>query len=198
MNKSPTPTTNVESILSKLSRSERELIASLIEKDPLTGVYNRRKLFQDLEIFASIADRCKQGCGLLIIDIDNFKKINDQVGHLKGDKILREVAKSIQSIVRLYDQTHIYRYGGDEFIVIIPCTTSVNTIKIGERIRTQIKMSLNVSVSIGVSHDNLATNGMHALLDHADKALLEAKKSGRDKVTLVNKKTSSYQPHVIT
>jgi len=177
----------IEKILSKLTQRERELIAGLIEKDPLTGIYNRRKLYQDLEMFASISDRYKRGCGILVIDIDKFKKINDQMGHLEGDRILIKVAKSIESIIRIYDKTHIYRYGGDEFIVVMPCTTFADTFKIGERLRTKIKRSSGVSVSIGVSHDDLLTDSIYELLDHADKALCEAKKCGRDKVlTLSN------------
>ena len=172
----------IEKILKKLNQKERELISSLIEKDPLTGIYNRRKLYQDLEIFVSISGRYKRGYGILVIDIDNFKKINDQMGHLEGDRILIEVAKAIENIVRIYDKTHIYRYGGDEFIVVMPCTKLEDTFKIGERIRTEIKRSCGVSVSIGVSHDNLITNSVYELLDHADKALCKAKKCGRDKV----------------
>ena len=64
-------TMTIEKILSKLTQRERELISSLIEKDPLTGIYNRRKLFQDLEIFISISDRYRRGYGILLIDIDN-------------------------------------------------------------------------------------------------------------------------------
>jgi diguanylate cyclase (GGDEF)-like protein len=179
---------NIEEILNKLSSQERELISSLIEKDPLTGVYNRRKLFDDLKIFISISDRYKKGCGLLIIDIDNFKQINDQSGHLAGDKILEKVARSVESIIRPYDKSHIYRYGGDEFVVIMPCTSLLDTLKIGERMRIKIKMSCGVSVSIGVSHDNSLTGSIQELLAHADKALNEAKKYGRDKVsTLFNR-----------
>ena len=182
---------NIDIILSKLSPEERKLIADLIEKDPLTGVYNRRKLYKDLEIFIALSDRYKRGCGLLIIDIDYFKDINDHMGHLEGDRILVEVVKSIESIIRSYDKTHIYRYGGDEFIVIMPCTTLANTLRIGERIRAKIKRSCGVSVSIGVSHDKIITDGLSELLDSADKALGEAKKCGRGKVlTLFNAKMS--------
>jgi len=188
-------TMTIEKILSKLTLKERELIASLIEKDPLTGIYNRRKLYQDLEIFASISDRYKRGYGILVIDIDNFKKINDEMGHLEGDRILIKVAESIESIIRIYDKTHIYRYGGDEFIVVMPCTTFDDTLKIGERLRSKIKRSSGVSVSIGISHDNLTTDSVYELLDHADKALCEAKKCGRDKVlTLFN--LEEFPPNV--
>ena len=98
---------NIDSILGKLSSEERKFIAGLIEKDPLTGVYNRRKLYRDVEIFTAISDRYERGCGLLIIDIDYFKDINDHMGHLEGDRILRGVAKSIEGIIRSYDKTHI-------------------------------------------------------------------------------------------
>jgi len=182
MNQSAAVTNNIHEILSKLPKSERKLITSLIEKDPLTGVYNLRKFHQDLRLLTSVSDRHNNGCGLLLVDIDDFKSINDQLGHLEGNRILKKVVKSIESIVRNYDKIHIYRYGGDEFIVIMPCTTLVDTFNIGERIRKKIKSTCAVSVSIGVSHYKLLTNTVDELLHTADQALREAKKRGRDKV----------------
>ena len=173
---------NIEKILSKLNQREREFISTLIEKDPLTSVYNRRKFNQDFELLVSISERHKNGCGLLIIDIDDFKHINDFLGHLEGDQILIKVARSIESILRAYDKIHIYRYGGDEFIVIMPCTTLSDTLSIGERIRKKVKSSCNVSVSIGISHYGSSTHNTDELLVYADQALCEAKKRGRDKV----------------
>ncbi len=173
---------DIDSILNKLPVKERKLISALIEKDPLTGVYNRRKFFQDIESFASMSERHPNGCGLLVIDVDCFKNINDKKGHLEGDRILQDLVVAIQSVIRIYDKSHIYRYGGDEFIVIMPCTTLIDTINIGERILIEVKKSCGVSVSIGASHCDLMTESVAELLHDADQALCKAKKCGRDKV----------------
>ena len=101
---------DLQEILRKLTAEEQNFISTLIDKDPLTGVYNRRKLNQDIHLLASISERRTKGCGLLIIDIDHFKKINDLVGHLEGDRILKEVVKCLKRILRSYDEMYIYRW----------------------------------------------------------------------------------------
>ena len=103
----------LEKILSKLSKEEQMFINGLIDKDPLTGVYNRRKFDRDIELVVAMSDRMNSGTSLLFIDIDNFKNYNDKHGHQKGDQALRDVTKSIENSLRYYDQIHIYRYGGE-------------------------------------------------------------------------------------
>ena len=103
----------LEKILSRLPQEEREFISTLIEKDPLTGVYNRRKFDNDIELLISMSERTTRGCGLLIIDIDNFKEFNDKYGHFEGDLLLKKVTQSIEQSLRNYDKIHIYRYGGE-------------------------------------------------------------------------------------
>lgn len=173
---------DIEKILNRLPEDERKVITSLIEKDPLTGIHNRRKLQQDFRLFMAMIKRYRKECGLLMIDIDYFKDINDDVGHLEGDRILVMVVETIKSILRNYDKMHFYRYGGDEFVVIMPCMTLYNTLAVGERIKATLKKLCNVSVSIGVSHYDPVINVNNELLLNADKALCEAKKSGRGKV----------------
>jgi diguanylate cyclase (GGDEF)-like protein len=129
---------DLEKILSRLQQEEREFISTLIEKDPLTGVYNRRKFDNDIELLISMSERTTKGCGLLIIDIDNFKDFNDKFGHFEGDLLLQRVTQNIEQNVRNYDKIHIYRYGGEEFVVIIPDTTSHNALAIGERLRKSV------------------------------------------------------------
>ena len=77
-------TANLEEILSQLRPGDRAFVSSLIERDPLTGVYNRRKFDRDLELILAMSERTKKGASLLMIDIDHFKKYNDQHGHQKG------------------------------------------------------------------------------------------------------------------
>ena len=178
---------DLEKILDKLSEKEREFISILIEKDPLTGVYNRRKFDNDIELLISMSERTTKGCALLIIDIDNFKDFNDKFGHFEGDLLLQGVTQSIEQNVRNYDKIHIYRYGGEEFVVIIPDTTSHNALAIGERLRKSVKSSCDITISIGISHYKELAGNINELLTNADKALYEAKRKGKDKVLLYEK-----------
>lgn len=178
---------DLEKILSRLQQEEREFISTLIEKDPLTGVYNRRKFDNDIELLISMSERTTKGCGLLIIDIDNFKDFNDKFGHFEGDLLLQRVTQNIEQNVRNYDKIHIYRYGGEEFVVIIPDTTSLNALAIGERLRKSVKQSCDITISIGISHYKELAGNINELITNADKALYEAKRKGKDKVLLYEK-----------
>ena len=178
---------DLEKILTKLSDKEREFISILIEKDPLTGVYNRRKFDNDIELLISMSDRTTKGCGLLIIDIDNFKDFNDKFGHFEGDQLLRSVTQNIEQSLRNYDKIHIYRYGGEEFVVIIPDTSANDALAIGERLRKNVKKACEVTISIGISHYKELAGNINELITNADKALYEAKRAGKDRVLLYEK-----------
>lgn len=177
----------LESILSKLAQEEREFVSTLIEKDPLTGVYNRRKFDNDIGLLISMSERTTKGCGLLIIDIDNFKDFNDKFGHFEGDLLLQRLTQNIEQNLRNYDKIHIYRYGGEEFVVIVPDTTSNNALAIGERLRRSVKDNCQITISIGVSHYKELAGNINELITNADKALYEAKRKGKDKVWLYEK-----------
>ena len=183
-------TTNLEEILLQLRPGDRAFVSSLIERDPLTGVYNRRKFDRDLELIIAMSERTKKGASLLMIDIDHFKKYNDKHGHQRGDQVLREVTRCIEKSLRDYDKTHIYRYGGEEFVVIIPDTSNEHAFDIGDRIRKNVKSASNVSVSVGISHYKETSDNLESLINNADKALYEAKRTGRDRVAVFD--TASY------
>ncbi|MGD2125892.1 MAG: GGDEF domain-containing protein [Desulfobacteraceae bacterium] len=172
----------LEEILMKLDPEERSFLSGLIDKDPLTGVYNRRKFDRDIELLVALYRRTSKGSGLLIIDIDHFKKFNDEYGHQKGDQLLRKVSRCIARSLRDYDRIHIYRYGGEEFVVIVPDISTDDAIKIGERIRENVKKTCPVTISIGVSHYREISENLQTLIMHADDALYEAKRKGRDRV----------------
>jgi diguanylate cyclase len=176
--------TNLEEILSQLDPGDRAFVSSLIERDPLTGAYNRRKFDRDLELIIAMSERTKKGTSLLMIDIDHFKKYNDEYGHQMGDEVLRDVTQCIENSLRDYDRTHIYRYGGEEFAVIIPDTSNKHAFHIGNRIRKNVKECSSVSVSVGVSHYKESSENLQSLVDNADKALYEAKRTGRDRVAI--------------
>ncbi len=177
----------LEEIMSKLNSEEKVFVSSLIDKDPLTGLYNRRKFDQDIELVLSMSGRANRGTGLLFIDIDNFKKYNDEYGHQKGDLILQDVTGCIEKHLRDYDKIHLYRYGGEEFVVIISDITIENTFNIGDRLRKTVKESCGITISIGISHYRDISDNLQSLIKNADHALYEAKKRGRDRVVVYHK-----------
>jgi diguanylate cyclase (GGDEF)-like protein len=173
---------SLDAIFKKLDPDERAFLTSLIDKDPLTGIYNRRKFNRDIDLIAAVHRRTKKGSALLIMDIDHFKKFNDENGHQRGDEALREVTQCIQRSLRDYDKIHIYRYGGEEFMVIIPDVSLRDVFQIGDRIRKNVMATCPVTISIGVSHYKELSENLQSLVDHADQALYIAKKKGRNRV----------------
>jgi diguanylate cyclase (GGDEF)-like protein len=177
----------LEEIMSKLSPDERAFVSGLIDKDPLTGLYNRRKFDQDIELVVSMSGRGNKGSGLLFIDIDHFKKFNDKYGHQRGDQVLREITQSIEQNLRDYDKIHIYRYGGEEFVIIVSDVSIKDTFQIGDRLRKAVKESSGLTISIGISHYKEISGDLQSLINNADNALLEAKRKGRDSVVIYGK-----------
>ena len=182
-------TLDLENILDKLAPEERSFVMELIDRDPLTGVYNRRKLDRDLPIFRALEKRNAKGSSLIFIDIDNFKKYNDTYGHQEGDQALREVARCIEGSLREYDRIHIYRYGGEEFVVIIPHTSTKEGLTIAERLRKNVKGATSVTISLGVTHYREISEDLGSLMQDADKALYQAKEKGRDQVQIFKSTT---------
>jgi len=159
--------------------------------DGLTEVKNRRYFDLQLEEELQRARRTKGSIALLMLDIDNFKKVNDEYGHIAGDKCLIAVASCLKSSVQRISDT-VARYGGEEFAIIIANTDEANCLKIAENIRTAIEdiqvfennKAVSLTISIGVSQCKLADVQCDAvsLLSAADKALYQAKKQGRNQV----------------
>jgi len=156
--------------------------------DSLTETYNRRYfVMRFIEEFER-AKKFSLKLSVLMIDVDNFKKINDTYGHLVGDAVLKEIAKIIKENIREIDS--LSRFGGEEFCLILPETDKMSAIVVAERIRSKISEkiikafdeTLNASISLGVS--NFPQNTLHSdvLMETADKALYQAKISGRNKV----------------
>ena len=177
----------LEEIMSKLSSEEKMFVSSLIDKDPLTGLYNRRKFDQDIELILSMSGRANRGSGLLFIDIDNFKKYNDEHGHQKGDQVLKNVTGCIEKSLRNYDKIHLYRYGGEEFVGIISDITIKHTFNIGDRLRKTVKKTCGITISVGISHYREISDNLQSLINNADHALYEAKKRGKDRVVVYQK-----------
>ena len=184
---------DLDDVLGKLSDEEKRFVSTLIDKDPLTGAYNRRKFDQDIALLEAMSKRTNRGSSLLIIDIDHFKEFNDKNGHQEGDRVLREVTEVIEKSLRDYDKIHIYRYGGEEFVVIIPGVTAEDAMRIGERVRANVASSCPVTISIGISQYRAISESLDRLIQDADTALYEAKKQGRNRVMAYAQPTCSQR-----
>lgn len=152
--------------------------------DELTGVYNRRALWDFMSIFTKHSKRYKEPLSLMIIDIDNFKYINDNYGHLFGDKVLKEFTKIATNCIRESDV--FARYGGDEFIILMPKAGIVEARIIAERIREELRKTplvgtVSVTVSIGIT-EYIEGEEVEFFLKRADEALYEAKITGKNRV----------------
>ena len=155
------------------------------ETDPLTGVGTRRVLERVLKAEYARATRYNNSFSVAIVDIDNFKEINDSAGHAAGDRALQQLAKVIRHSVRATDII-ITRYGGDEFVLVMPETKLKGAKVLLERLRRQVKtISIPkvrpITISSGLAELTEADTA-ESILERADVALYEAKRSGRNRV----------------
>jgi len=163
-------------------------IQELAITDSLTGVYNRRHIFELGYREYLRARRFNRPLSLLMIDIDHFKKVNDTYGHLKGDQILLELAHLLKKDVREIDM--VGRFGGEEFLIILPETNLHEGKKIAERIRRCVETNfynqdndiLTITISLGIAEMQFSTQSFDAILENADIALYQAKNAGRNQV----------------
>ncbi|GEM47661.1 tetratricopeptide repeat-containing diguanylate cyclase [Deinococcus cellulosilyticus] len=171
----------------------------LSEKDGLTGVYNRRYLNENCEkVFASMRQQ-DQEFSVLIMDIDNFKSINDRFSHQIGDVVLKTLASLLQQALRTSDT--IARYGGEEFVVVMPHTGIHNAKMVAERIRTtvanhpwsQVYEDLKVTLSLGVAN-NLNVDSAEHMIHVADEALYHSKRTGKNRVTVSPLSEADWEP----
>jgi len=173
------------------------------EIDPLTDVCSRRVLRQALRTEYERATRYERPFSVAIVDIDNFKKINDSAGHAAGDKALRKVAKIMRRSARRSDMI-IIRYGGDEFVLLMPETKLNAAAVLLERLRRQIrKISISqidtITVSCGVAEwSGMPDEGPENILSRADEALYRAKDQGRDCVITSNGIPQISDPQMIS
>lgn len=169
----------------------REQLRMLSITDPLTGLHNRRYITQRVTEEFHESKRYGRDLSLMIIDIDDFKKINDTYGHPAGDEVLRQLATVLERERRKSDV--VGRYGGEEFVVIMPHTKKQEAAVMAERLRKKIKThefsagpeKSSLTISIGVSSLTENIYDVDDLLKIADKALYQAKGEGKNKVVVL-------------
>ena len=172
-----------------------EEMQALAQIDDLTGLYNRRHLFKLGNHELQRARRYWHPLSVIMIDIDNFKKINDTFGHATGDEVLRTLAENCLARIREVDI--MGRYGGEEFVILLPETTVETAYQTAERLRTWIddgplrtKAGLvSLTISAGVAQLDLKMPDLSTLIDRADSALYHAKAGGRNRVFCYGTKT---------
>lgn len=184
------------SIFDAISRLQKKLqqrealefqLKHIAHSDSLTGIANRFALDEYIKLLEKQPSQFKQTC-LMIIDIDNFKQVNDRCGHIAGDWVIQAVAENLKSCVRASDL--LVRYGGDEFLVLIENISQETALKVAEKIRKGVLASeilqceelaeVNVSISAGVA---VGAASWMALLARADEALFRAKAKGKNTVS---------------
>jgi diguanylate cyclase (GGDEF)-like protein len=171
----------------------REDLRDQATRDSLTRLWNRSSILGELGRELARSERDSRPLGVVIVDLDHFKHVNDTYGHLAGDAVLREAARRMQNSIRQYDS--IGRYGGEEFLILFPGCSEVDSYAQADRLRKQLgqtEMSLNdtsvrITASFGVT---TALPGERwtpeVLIRKADEALYVAKKSGRNRVEILS------------
>ncbi|MBW2978863.1 GGDEF domain-containing protein, partial [Candidatus Woesearchaeota archaeon] len=167
----------IQSLLNvtKFSQAEKSAIT-----DSLTGLYNRSYFMQTLKNELVRANKDSKPTSLIIFDIDDFKSFNDTYGHPEGDRILRDIADTAKACFS--DVETVCRYGGEEFVVILPDMSPDSALDSAEKLRSQVEIGGELTVSVGVITSLNSVVSAENLLKEADKALYKAKRSGKNRV----------------
>jgi diguanylate cyclase (GGDEF)-like protein len=166
----------------------RDAVRSAL-RDPLTGTGNRLAMTQALQREIELSRRSQQPLAVLMLDIDHFKRINDLHGHAAGDEALRSVAQTLKAQLRNIDM--VFRYGGEEFLVLLSSTNGEAAAMVGERLRQAVHelqlsaegQSMELSISLGCACLQVGESS-DQLLQRADMALLQAKRGGRNRLRM--------------
>ena len=174
----------IEEALRDSEKRYREL--SIV--DDLTQLYNSRYFYQQLKMEIDRVDRYGQSLTLLLLDLDDFKRFNDAYGHIEGDQVLWRLGQVVKRCLRQTDSA--YRYGGEEFTILLPMTTSAAGAVTAERIRTEFKkehfspapgQDVHVTVSIGVAQCRTKEE-MKTFVHRVDQLMYQGKRNGKDRV----------------
>ncbi len=182
----------------------KEMFKVLSETDEMTGLLNKRSFSPMLGKAIEVAEQYSQPLSVMMIDADNLKKVNDTYGHKAGDKLILTIASTIRDCLRTSDI--ICRYGGDEFVALLPQLPAAKAAETAERLRSAVENTsfdvdgekITTTVSIGVASYPDKVSKTSALMEKADEALYESKKAGRNKVVVyVENQSQSQTPEVI-
>jgi diguanylate cyclase (GGDEF)-like protein len=176
-------------ILARMLTRLHDRVEQQAVTDPLTGLWNRRHLAETLEREVLRALRFGHPISLIILDVDDFKQINDRDGHMQGDLVLETVARVVEDGIRTIDVAA--RYGGDELAVILVETDREGALILGERLadrmrETEVSLrdggSMGATISLGVATIPDSAGDLESLVDAADRALLRAKRAGKNQI----------------
>jgi diguanylate cyclase (GGDEF)-like protein len=167
--------------------AQRDELLLMAQTDGLTGLLNRRAFEEVLRLEIRTLDGSKTDSALLLVDIDQFKSINDDFGHLRGDEVIRRVSKALKAAARPADV--LARFGGDEFVVLLRHLNGVQAMAVAERFRFEIaalqglpgNMAITASVGLAFLH---AMDSPYSLIGRADEALYRSKSDGRNRVSV--------------
>lgn len=174
-----------------------DVINEIYEIDPLTGVANRQGMLEKLRREQARVSRTEEPCSICMVDFDDFKLINDQYGHRAGDKVLRTAAQHMAASLRRYDS--IYRYGGEEFLIVLPATTPETAEHLVERIRASVEAlpihlenngMVYVTASFGIAALEPDVD-IELVVERADQALRRSKQNGRNRTTVWSNRRDS-------
>ena len=184
---------DAEQLAARLRVAERildlhETLRTHAMHDALTGLFNRAAILNSLSEELDRAAREKKQVAVVLSDVDHFKRVNDTFGHPAGDAVLREVAARLRSSMRSYDR--IGRYGGEEFLLVLPGCSHADAVNVANRIRRTVEVrpidvgaqNITVTVSMGVALSCPENAQIDALIQDADAALYRAKEGGRNRV----------------
>ncbi len=184
-------------------KQEKEHLEKLAITDPLTGFYNRRLLYTALQGEIHRAQRFSESFGILMMDLDHFKRVNDSLGHAAGDQVLKTVAETIRRSIRLTDLP--CRFGGEEFVILLPHVTPAGLKQAAEKIRQAVeeceikagnetvRITISVGASIFPSLSPLPDTTTNLLLHQSDRALYYAKYHGRNQSVLYDDLPDSWK-----
>jgi diguanylate cyclase len=171
--------------------------------DSLTFLPNRRQIIADLQRQVALCDRHRKPLTIFMLDIDHFKQVNDSFGHIAGDRVLRALADRLLESIREVDEAG--RYGGDEFIILLPGTAEKSARKMANRLLGLVRgleisideHVLKITVSIGIAEYHIGEESWDELLKRADQALYQSKENSRNRWTLSQKEMASQKAKVI-
>ena len=178
-------------------KKDRDLMVKKLKKlattDALTNLNNSRQFFNQVEIEIERSNRYGHPLSIILFDIDDFKKYNDSFGHLAGDRVLEKLGQMVMSLLRTIDSG--YRYGGEEFTILLPDTNEAEAKIVAERLRVTVekerfypensKISISISISAGVTQYKRPEEAK-PFIKRADSAMYKSKRAGKNRVSLSN------------